>query len=93
MFACVLMPLHVAHLAGEPVVEVPITGNVVSDMQLIGRGWDADLGSLGHWHRVLAGAYTDPETARRDVARLQSAAPASGVRLVSAEFATGTMEQ
>ena len=54
---------------------------------------DADLGSLGHWHRVLAGAYTDPETARRDVARLQSAAPASGVRLVSAEFATGTMEQ
>jgi general secretion pathway protein A len=54
---------------------------------------DADLGSLGHWHRVLAGAYTDPETARRDVARLQSVAPASGVRLVSAEFATGTMEQ
>jgi general secretion pathway protein A len=54
---------------------------------------DADLGTLGHWHRVLAGAYTDPETARRDVARLKSAAPASGVRLVSAEFATGTMEQ
>jgi general secretion pathway protein A len=54
---------------------------------------DADLGSLGHWHRVLAGAYTDSQTARRDVARLQSAAPASGVRLVSARFATGTMEQ
>jgi general secretion pathway protein A len=54
---------------------------------------DADLGSLGHWHRVLAGAYTDPETARRDVTRLQNAAPASGVRLVSAGFATGTMEQ
>ena len=53
---------------------------------------DADLGSHGHWQRVLAGAYTDPETARRDVARLQSAAPASGVRLVSAGFATGTME-
>jgi general secretion pathway protein A len=54
---------------------------------------DADLGSLGHWHRVLAGAYTDPETARRDVVRLQNAAPASGLRLVSAEFATGTMLQ
>jgi general secretion pathway protein A len=54
---------------------------------------DADLGSLGHWNRVLAGAYTDPVTARRDVARLQSVAPASGVRLVTAGFATGTMEQ
>ena len=54
---------------------------------------DADLGSLGHWNRVLAGAYTDPVTARRDLARLQSVAPASGVRLVTAGFATGTMEQ
>jgi type II secretory pathway predicted ATPase ExeA len=54
---------------------------------------DADLGSLGHWNRVLAGAYTDPEVARRDVARLQSVAPASGVHLVSAGFDTGTMEQ
>jgi general secretion pathway protein A len=53
---------------------------------------DADLGRQGHWHRVLAGAYTDPEVARRDVARLQGVAPASGVRLVSAGFATGTME-
>ena len=54
---------------------------------------DADLGTLGHWHRVLAGAYTDPVTARRDVARLQSVAPSSGVRLVTAGFAIGTMEQ
>jgi len=54
---------------------------------------DADLGRHGHWQRVLAGAYTDPETARLDVARLQSAAPASGVRLVSAGFATGTLEK
>ena len=54
---------------------------------------DADLGNHGHWQRVLAGAYTDPEVARRDVARLQSVAPASGVRLVSVGFATGTMEQ
>jgi type II secretory pathway predicted ATPase ExeA len=54
---------------------------------------DANLGRQGHWHRVLAGAYTDPEVARRDVARLQGVAPASGVRLVSAGFATGILEQ
>ena len=54
---------------------------------------DADLGSQGHWQRVLAGAYTDPLAARRDVARLQRAARSSGVRLVTAGFATGTLEQ
>jgi type II secretory pathway predicted ATPase ExeA len=53
---------------------------------------DADLGSQGHWQRVLAGAYTDPVAARRDVARLQSVARSSGVRLVTAGFATGTLE-
>ena len=54
---------------------------------------DADLGRQGHWQRVLAGAYTDPVAARRDVARLQSVARSSGVRLVTAGFATGTLEQ
>ena len=54
---------------------------------------DADLGSQGHWQRVLAGAYTDPVAARHDFARLQRAARSGGVRLVSAEFATGTLEQ
>jgi type II secretory pathway predicted ATPase ExeA len=54
---------------------------------------DANLGSQGHWQRVLAGAYTDPVAARRDVARLQSAARSSGVRLVTAGFAIGTLEQ
>jgi type II secretory pathway predicted ATPase ExeA len=54
---------------------------------------DADLGRQGHWQRVLAGAYTDPVAARRDVARLQTAARSSGVRLVTARFATGTLEQ
>ena len=54
---------------------------------------NADLGRHGRWQRVLAGAYTDPETARRDVVRLENAAPGSGARLVSAGFATGTMEQ
>jgi type II secretory pathway predicted ATPase ExeA len=53
---------------------------------------DADLGSQGHWQRVLAGAYTDPVAARRDVARLRSVARSSGVRLVTAGFATGTLE-
>jgi type II secretory pathway predicted ATPase ExeA len=53
---------------------------------------DADLGSQGHWQRVLAGAYTDPVAARRDVARLQSVTRSSGVRLVTAGFATGTLE-
>ena len=53
----------------------------------------ADLGSQGQWQRVLAGAYTDAEAARRDVARLQGVGPASGVRVVSAAFATGTMER
>jgi general secretion pathway protein A len=53
---------------------------------------DADLGSQGHWQRVLAGAYTDPVAARRDVARLQSVTRSSGVRLVTAGFAPGTLE-
>jgi general secretion pathway protein A len=52
---------------------------------------DVDLGSHGRWQRVLAGAYTDPDTARRDVERLKAAAPSSDVRVVSAGFATGTI--
>ncbi len=48
-----------------------------------------DLGSSGRWQRVLAGAYTDPETARRDEERLKAAAPQSEVHLVSAGAATG----
>ncbi len=50
---------------------------------------DVDLGSRGRWQRVLAGAYADPESARRDADRLQDAAPHSDARLVSAGFATG----
>jgi type II secretory pathway predicted ATPase ExeA len=50
---------------------------------------EVDLGSHGRWQRVLAGAYTDPESARRDVDRLKAAAPSSDVRLVSAGYATG----
>jgi general secretion pathway protein A len=50
---------------------------------------EVDLGSRGRWQRVLAGAYTDPESARRDAARLKAAAPQSEARLVGAGFATG----
>jgi hypothetical protein len=38
---------------------------------------------------VLAGAYTDPQVARRDEERLKAAAPQSDAHLVSARFATG----
>jgi general secretion pathway protein A len=50
---------------------------------------EVDLGSRGRWRRVLAGAYTDPQVARRDEERLRAAAPQSDVHLVSAGFATG----
>jgi general secretion pathway protein A len=50
---------------------------------------DVDLGSRGRWQRVLAGAYTDTESARRDADRLKAAAPQSDPRLVSAGFASG----
>jgi type II secretory pathway predicted ATPase ExeA len=50
---------------------------------------EVDLGSRGRWQRVLAGAYTDPLTARRDVDRLKAAAPQSDAHLVSAGVATG----
>jgi general secretion pathway protein A len=50
---------------------------------------EVDLGSRGRWQRVLAGAYTDPEIARRDADRLRSAVPKSEARLVGAGFAAG----
>ena len=50
---------------------------------------DVDLGSRGRWRRVLAGAYTDSQNARRDAERLKAAAPQSDVHLVSAGFAIG----
>ncbi len=34
------------NLTGEPTVEVPIGGNVISDVQLVGRGWEAESGML-----------------------------------------------
>jgi general secretion pathway protein A len=50
---------------------------------------EVDLGVHGRWHRVLAGAYTDAEVAEHELARLQTLAPSTGARLVSAGFATG----
>jgi general secretion pathway protein A len=52
---------------------------------------DVDLGSRGRWQRVLAGAYTDSEAARRDADRIRAAAPSSDARVVSADLATGMM--
>ena len=50
---------------------------------------ELDLGSRGRWQRVLAGAYTELQAARRDAERLRAAAPQTDVRLVSAGFAIG----
>ncbi len=50
---------------------------------------DVDLGSRGRWQRVLAGAYTDSDAARRDADRLRAAAPSSDAHVVTAEHATG----
>jgi type II secretory pathway predicted ATPase ExeA len=50
---------------------------------------EVDLGSHGRWQRVLAGAYTDSQAARRDADRLKAAAPQSDAHLVSAGFAIG----
>jgi general secretion pathway protein A len=43
---------------------------------------EVDLGSRGHWQRLLAGAYTDADTARRDAERLKIAAPTIDGRVV-----------
>jgi hypothetical protein len=34
------------NLDGEPNVEIPISGNIVSDVLMVGRNWDADHGLL-----------------------------------------------
>jgi general secretion pathway protein A len=47
------------------------------------------LGSRGRWQRVLAGAYSDSQSARRDMERIRAAAPQSDAHLVSAGFAIG----
>jgi len=39
---------------------------------------DLDLGPRGRWQRILAGSYTDAESARRDAERLKAAAAVDG---------------
>jgi len=39
---------------------------------------DVDLGPRGRWQRILAGAYTDPDSAHRDAERLKAAAAIDG---------------
>ena len=53
---------------------------------------EVDHGPGGRWHRVLAGAYTDEDVARRELERLKAAAPTLDPRLVSARAATSTSE-
>jgi hypothetical protein len=53
---------------------------------------EVDHGPDGRWHRVLAGAYTDADVARRELERLKAAAPALDARVVSARAATSTTE-
>jgi general secretion pathway protein A len=49
-----------------------------------------DHGPDGRWQRVLAGAYTDPDAAAADAARLSAAAPDLDVQVVTSSVATGT---
>ncbi len=51
---------------------------------------EVDLGSRGRWRRVLAGAYTDRDEARRQAARLNQAAPRLDAVVVTALFATAS---
>ncbi|HMD33925.1 MAG TPA: AAA family ATPase [Vicinamibacterales bacterium] len=48
---------------------------------------EVELGSQGRWQRVLAGAYTDPEMARRDAARITAAAPQLDAHVIGADAA------
>ena len=52
-------------------------------------GWgvyyaELDRGPRGRWYRVMAGAYTDEQSAGRDLERLKAAAPSLDARVASA---------
>ena len=49
-----------------------------------------DLGPAGHWQRVLAGAYTDQESAAAEADRLNRAAPGLEAQALPSAVATGT---
>ena len=46
---------------------------------------DVDLGPKGRWHRVLAGAYTDPQVALREADRVNVLALGAGARVVDVQ--------
>ena len=48
---------------------------------------DVDLGGLGHWRRVFAGAYTDAEIAARDVERLRASTLGRAAQAIDAREA------
>jgi type II secretory pathway predicted ATPase ExeA len=48
---------------------------------------DIDLGPRGRWQQVLAGTYTDLETAGQDIARLKTAAPGIDAHVIGAAAA------
>jgi type II secretory pathway predicted ATPase ExeA len=48
-----------------------------------------NLGPAGRWQRVLAGVYTDVETASADAARLSAAAPVLDARVIPSAAAAG----
>jgi hypothetical protein len=49
-----------------------------------------DLGTAGVWQRVLAGAYSDPDVAEAEAARMNIAAPALEAKVVTSDTARGT---
>ena len=51
---------------------------------------EVDLGSAGRWQRVLAGAYTDQESAAAEADRLNRAAPGLEAQALPSAVATGT---
>jgi len=51
---------------------------------------EVDHGPGGRWHRVLAGAYTDEDAAKRGLDRLKAAAPALEARIVSTRAASAS---
>ncbi len=54
-----------------------VAGWVVASGLSVSRS-EIDLGARGRWQRILAGTYTDPESARRDALRLKAAAAIDG---------------
>jgi hypothetical protein len=76
------------NLTGEPVVEVPVSGNITSDVMLVGRGWDSErellnLGTVstreGTKANLLLQIYGDRRSELRP--KLQSVTPADVLKV------------